>query len=219
MTSTATTNPATGDPSRYVLADDAPYLKNLAALWMIEPVLAAAIESLYPQPAYPLQISRDGMPTVAVPGRAGGEVLLHSRYRPADEAAKLAEASRPESCVFFYCYGFGLGYHIESLFDAASDEAIFCLLEPDLRLIRTALESRDLSRLIESCRLIFLTRLDKGELMVKLTPHAAMIGVGVGELLHPPSMEVAPEFHQQMRLWIEEFSSFSRTSLNTVVAQ
>ena len=211
------THPATSDPARYVLADDAPYLKNLAALWTIEPALANAIESLHPQPSYPIQQSKSGVPTVAVQNRAGAEVLLHSRYRPADEGTKLAEAAQPDKSVFFYCYGFGLGYHIESLFDAASDEAIFCVLEPDLRLLRTALESRDLSRLIESRRFIFLTRLDKGELMVKLTPHSAMIGVGVGELVHPASLEVAPEFHQQMRLWIEEFSSFSRTSLNTVV--
>ena len=210
-------NPAVSDPSRYILADDAPYLKNLAALWTVEPALAAAIESLHPQPIYPLQASKSGVPTASVTSRAGAEVLLHSRYRPVDEAAKLVEASKPESSVFFYCYGFGLGYHVEALFDAASDEAIFCLLEPDLRLLRTAMEARDLSRLIESRRFIYLTQLDKGELMVKLTPHSAMIGVGVGELVHPASLEVAPDFHQQMRQWIEEFASFSRTSLNTVV--
>jgi hypothetical protein len=208
---------AVSDPSRYVLPDDVPYLRNLAALWTIEPALAAAIESLHPTPGYDLQPSKSGVPTVSVPGPSGAEVLLHSRYRPIDEALKLVEAAQPDKSVFFYCYGFGLGYQVESLFDAASDEALFCVLEPDLRLIRTALESRDLSRLIESRRFIFLTRLDKGELMVKLTPHSAMIGVGVGELVHPASMEVAPEFHQQMRQWIEEFSSFSRTSLNTVV--
>ena len=195
-----------------------PYLRNLAALWTIEPALAAAVESLHPTPGYDLQPSNAAQ-TVSVPGpSAGVDVLLHSRYRPIDEAVRLVEAAGPDKSVFFYCYGFGLGYHVESLFDAASDEAIFCVLEPDLRLIRTALESRDLSRLIESRRFIYLTRLDKGELMVKLTPHSAMIGVGVGELVHPASMEILrPEFHQQMRQWIEDYSSFSRTSLNTVV--
>jgi len=33
-------------------------------------------------------------------------------------------------------FGFGLGYHVEQLFERASTEALFCIFEPDLALLR-----------------------------------------------------------------------------------
>jgi hypothetical protein len=63
----------------------------------------------------------------------------------------------------------------------------------------------------------FITKPDKSDLFVRLTPHAALISVGVESVVHPPSMQVAGEFHQQVQTWLAEFASFSRTSLNTLV--
>ena len=54
-------------------------------------------------------------------------------------------------------------------------------------------------------------------MLTRLTPQTALISVGVEQVVHPPSMQIAGEFHDQMRQWIEEFASFGRTSLNTVV--
>ncbi|HSZ57356.1 MAG TPA: 6-hydroxymethylpterin diphosphokinase MptE-like protein [Tepidisphaeraceae bacterium] len=207
----------TQDPYRYVLSDDAPLLKNLSALWTIDPNLAAAIEQLHPRNSYPVQGSKSGPPTVSVPTADGRMVLLHSRHEPVEEAKKLADALKFAGSVAFYIFGFGLGYHIEQLFEKSSDEAIFCIFEPDLLLLRTAFEHRDLSRLIESRRLMFFTKPDKADLLLRLTPHSALISVGAARIEHAASMQVAGEFHRQMQTWLDEFSSFSRTSLNTVV--
>jgi hypothetical protein len=208
---------AVRDPYRYVLAEDAPWLKNLAALWTTDPNLAAAIEQLHPRPTYPVQASKSGPPTVSVPAHGTRTIWLHSRYRPVEEANKFVEGLDVEGCVAFYIFGFGLGYHVERLFEKASSEAMFCIFEPDLLLLRTALEHRDLSRLIESRRLMFFSKPDKADLLLKLTPHSALISVGAARIEHPASLQAAGEFHRQMQTWLEEFSSFSRTSLNTVV--
>jgi hypothetical protein len=205
------------DPSRHVLPDDASYLKNLAALWTVDPTLADAIESLHPQEGYSVTPSRSGGPTVSVPTPDGRSVCLHSRYKPVEEARKLADSVDTKSNVFFYLFGFGLGYHVEAIFERAGKEAVFCIFEPDLRLLRTAFEHRDLSSLIESRRFMFFTRADKADLLVRLTPQSALIAVGAQHIEHPPSMEVAGEFHRQIRQLLEEFGSFSRTSLSTVV--
>jgi hypothetical protein len=46
---------ATGDIStRYVLPSDAPLLRNLAALWSLDPDLARRIEALHPDGPYPI---------------------------------------------------------------------------------------------------------------------------------------------------------------------
>jgi hypothetical protein len=205
------------DPYRYVLSDDAPLLKNLSALWTIDPNLAAAIEQLHPRASYCVQPSKSGPPTISVPTPDGRTVSLHSRYQPVDEAKKLVETIDVAGSVAFYVFGFGLGYHVDQLFEKSSSEAIFCIFEPDLLLLRTAFEHRDISALIESRRLMFFTRPDKADLLLRLTPHSALISVGAARVEHPASMQVAAEFHRQMQIWLDEFNSFSRTSLNTVV--
>ena len=203
--------------SRFVLAEDAPYLKNMAALWTADPALAQAIEATQGQPSYRVEASRSGPPTVSVPTPDGRTLYLHSKYDPAAEAVKLNESIDAGRNVAFYVFGFGLGYHVEQLFDRASEESLFAIFEPDLLLLRTAFECRDLSEMIESRRLMFFTQLDKSDLLARLTPQSALISIGVEQVVHPPSQQLAGAFHDQMRLWIEEFASFSRTSINTVV--
>jgi hypothetical protein len=199
------------------LADDAPLVKNLAALWTIDPALAEALELLHPRHSYAVQASKAGPPTVSVPAPGGRIVSLHSRYQPIDEARRLVESVEVIDRLAFYVFGFGLGYHVEQLFERAGNEAMLFVFEPDLLLLRTALECRDFSRLIESRRVYFFHRLDKGDLLTRLTPQTALISVGAEQVVHPPSMEVAGEFHRQYQVWIEEYASFGKTSLNTVV--
>jgi hypothetical protein len=158
------------DPSRqYVLDPAAPYLRNLAALWAVDPELARGIEALDDDAAYPVERSRDGEPTARVPTTDGRHVYVHSRYQPLVEAQRLVETVDTEACVAFYVHGMGLGYHVEQLFDRISREAIVCVLEPDLRMLRTAFEHRDLSRLIASRRVYFFTKPDRTALLAKLT--------------------------------------------------
>ena len=65
------------------------------------------------------------------------------------------------------------------LFDRAGAEAVLFVFEPDLLLLRTAFEHRDLSRLIESGRVHFFTQPDKADLLTRLTPHTALLSLGV----------------------------------------
>jgi len=208
---------ASSDAStRFVLPEDAPYLANLAALWVNDPGLAAKIEALPEPGGYPIEPSKSGPPTVALTTTQGRRLYLHSRFDPVAESANLTDTIEAGKAGYFVL-GFGLGYHAEALFERAGDEAIFCIFESDLRLLRTAMESRDLSRLLESRRLMFFTAPDKSELLNRLNPHTALFSVGVETVVHAPSQQVAGQFYQQVRIWLEEFSSFRQTSMNTLV--
>ncbi len=194
-----------------------PYLANLPALWAADPSLAAAVEAVPDDAPYPVEPARDGHPTVAVPSPAGGRVYLHSRHRPADEGARLvADVDATRSGVY-HVFGLGLGYHLETLFDRAGDEAVFLVFEPDLVLLRTTLERRDLSRLIDSRRVLFFTAADKGDLFVRLSPHTTMTTLGTTDVTHAPSVRRHPAFFRQVQGWLAEFASFARTNLNTAV--
>jgi hypothetical protein len=203
----------------YALPSDAPLVKNLAALWAADPILAAELEGLHPLEPYGVEPSKSGPPTVALApaDRGSGRILLHSRYEPIAEAGRLIQDVDAEGRFAFYVHGFGLGYHVEQLFERAGNESLILVFEPDLRLIWTAFAHRDYSRLIQSRRAQFFWRADKSEIFTRLTPHTALISVGVESVVHPPSLQVAGAFHEQVRQWLGEFASFTRTSMNTLV--
>src|SRR4051812_6810730 len=188
---------ATPDPSlRFVLADDAPIIANLAALWAHDPKLAAAIEALDATPSYRVEASKSGAPTVSIPTSDGTTIQLHSRYQPLEEAKRLIDPLPLGSCVMYHVHGFGLGYHVEQLFERASIETTICVIENELLLLRTAMELRDFSKLIQSNRLMFFWQADKSALFTRLMSQSAAIAMGFEKVDHAPSLQLAPEFHR-----------------------
>ena len=214
----ASSTPSDSDASRrHVLPAGAVLSRNLAALWALDAGLAARVEALHPREPYPAQPSKAGPPTVAVRLADGRSLSLHSRYDPVAEAERLVRGIDVADRVVFHVFGFGLGYHVEALRARASGEAIVCVYEPDLLMLRTALECRDLTGLLESRRVTFFTTPDKADLFTRLTPHAALATLGTVALDHPPSRQLHPEFHRQFQQWVGEFASYGRTSVNTLV--
>jgi hypothetical protein len=215
---------ASQDPStRYVLPADAPYLANLAALWQQQPGLARAIEAMDATPnSVVVEAAKSGVPTLGVRTGDGRVVQLHSKYNPVAEGQKLVEQTRLDGCVVFHVLGMGLGYHVETLFERASTESLVFVFEPDLGVLRAALERRDLSELIGSGRVYFFTAgekggADKSEIFTKLTPHCAMCSMGFEGVTHAASIGLHPEFFGEIQTWLAEFAAFARTSLNTLV--
>lgn len=207
------------DPDRrHLLPTDAPYLANLAALWAVDPKLAARIEAIPDGQCYATEPTRSGDVTAAVTTAAGRRVYLHSKYQPVEEARKLLDGIDFSRTFFFYIHGFGLGYLPQLVFEAASKESILCVFEDDLRLLKTAFFARDYSAMIRSRRLMLHTTPDKGELFVSLTPLAALASQGTATLIHAPTMQLRGEFQQLMKTWVEEFASYSATNITTLVA-
>jgi hypothetical protein len=208
---------ASTDASQQIPATQPDMLANLAALWATEPRLAEAVEALDEDGEYPTEPSRCGLPTVAVSTPDGRRVYLHSRHQPLDEAQRLIDPIEIEQKTTFHVLGLGLGYHLKLLFERASEEAIFCIFEPDLRMIRTALWHVDLSAAIRSNRLLWFWRGEKAEMFGRLAPHTAMISIGSQTVVHAPSLQLHERFFRSAQVWLEEFASFCRTSMNTLV--
>jgi hypothetical protein len=209
---------ATCDSSlRFVLPEESPYLANLAAVWAHDPKLAAAIEALDRTPSYRVEPSKSGVPTVAIPNDDGKSIYLHSRYQPLDEAKKLIDPLPLDECIAFHVHGFGLGYHIEQLFEQASEEAILCVIENDLLMLRTAFEQRDFVKLIRSNRVLFFWQLDKAALFSRLMSQSATVAMGFTKVAHAPSLQLQSEFHKQMQIWCDEFKDFTKTNISTLV--
>jgi hypothetical protein len=199
----------------YVLTAEAPYLANLAALWEVDRQLAAVIES--EDEVYPIEASKAGPMTVAAENQQGRKIFLHSRYDPLAEARKMVGHIKAETNYIFAVHGLGLGYHLQTLFDAASAESVFCVFEPDVKMIRTAMHAVDLSKLVDSRRVMFFSQANKGEIFTRLQTHLPMVVSGMESLEHRPSVQLQEEFHKQIRIWLGEFRDYAKTCIQTLV--
>ena len=202
---------------RFVLPTESVYLKNLSALWAVDPKLAAAIEATEGRPSHRCEPARSGDPTVSLPTVDGRTVCLHSKYEPRQEAIAQIEVIAVEERFVFFIMGFALGYLLDALAKRASVEAMFCIVEPDLLMLRTAFEQQDFSSLLESGRVLFFTQLDKADLFVRLSSHNGLLSVGCELIHHVPSRQMSPDFYKQMEIWIGELRDYSRTGLNTLI--
>ena len=198
----------------YVFPADAPYLANMAALWEVDRQLAAAVEA--DDAIYATEPSKAGPMTVAVESEQK-RIYLHSRYDPSAQAGKMVGHVNAEGNYIFAVHGMGLGYPLQALFNAASSESIFCLFEPDVKMIRTALRAHDLSALIESRRVMFFFRADKGEIFTRLQSQMPLVVSGMESLEHRSSVQLHEEFHAQIRIWLNEFRAYAKTSIQTLV--
>lgn len=205
---------------RFAMETGSVYVKNLAALWAADAGLARAIETLRPEESpntYTVEPSKSGPATLKVLTAEGRSLYLHSRFEPIDEATRLIEKVDVENIVAFHLHGFGLGYHAEQLFDRCGQDTLLCICESDLRVLQLAFEQRDLTRLIECPRVMWFWKQDKAELFSRLTPWQPSITMGFEKIDHAASLQIHPQFHEQLSTWIDEFKAYAHTSVTTLV--
>jgi hypothetical protein len=209
--------PTSAGPMRFVLPPDAPLLANLAALWAVNAELAAALEALGDDAAYPIETAKNGQPTLALPTADGQKIYLHSRFQPREEARKLIDPLLGKNKLIYHLLGLGLGHHLAALRESVGEETILCVFEPDLRMIWTAFCAIDFSDLMRGRRLMILWKEDKSDIFSNLTPQSALISLGAQVVTHGPSVKLRPRFFQQVEVWLDELASFIRTGMNTLV--
>jgi hypothetical protein len=193
------------------------FLHNMRALWRQDPQLAMHVDAVDDDERLELERTLSGHWTVRVPTPAGKRTYLHSRYRPIEEAEKLAKSVILEDKHCFVVLGFGLGYHVRALYERLRGDALIICTEPSIRLLSTALSCVDLADVIGSGRLVVLTDENKVRLHERLRPHSALIMLGAQFVRHAPSLQVAGDVHNGICSMITEFVTYSRMSLMTLV--
>ncbi len=125
--------------------------RNTAALSSAYPVLASQLQvAECAKSAIEIHRTPEGVPTAKYRGR-----WLHSSRAPQREAARVAADPALSAADCIICYGFGLGYHIEEI-AARQPDTPLVVLEPDLGVLRAALETRELQSVLASERLWLL---------------------------------------------------------------
>jgi len=203
------------------------YVGNIRALWEMRPYLAQQIDMVDEAEMIACQETRSGQLTCQMAGSAGEKIYLHSRYDPEREAARWADGvlesaekqQEENSGRLPMCYlvdGFGLGYHVEALFERLLGDAFIVVSERNMALLRTALAHRDYAEMLASGRLIFITKTDREEIFKKLQQHSTMMMLGV--VFTRSLQKVDNEFRAEVHKLIGEFASFMRSHMISLLA-
>jgi hypothetical protein len=194
------------------------FCKNMAALWRRDPQVAQKIDDLPVNLRLEVLPSRAGPPTAKYANPQGQHIFLHSRYDPLAEARKFADRIDCQDAYCFVVAGLGLGYHVSALFERLKGDAFIIVTEPDLVLIKTALELVDLSERILAGKLLLLTTTDVGQLHQRLEYYSTTMMMGLQLVGHPVSEQIAGQFHTRLRSMITDYTTYCRTGLMTLVS-
>lgn len=129
---------------------------NLEILAKRFPQLLSRLLSVEPTGKVQVYQARNGMETVALLNKAGQELSVHSRYNPQAEAERIAQSIPYEKIFLLIIYGLGLGYHIRAILPRLNKKCRLVVIEPDVELLRAALERVDLRDLL-AAEPLFLT--------------------------------------------------------------
>jgi hypothetical protein len=190
--------------------------KNLAALAKENYALAAAIETLSPDGNLTVTKAADGLPTLSVTGETGGNVWLHSRYKPAVEAKRLIERFPRNPLSTFLLLGFGLGYHARELFRTLPKESYLIILERDLAVVRAAFSNIDFSDMLADNRVMWWLGIRPDDVYPYLRGLVDMFFTAQAVIVpHPASMSAFPDFYGCVKKGIADFVRAGTTMMRT----
>ncbi len=159
------------------------FASNYETLAQQAPVLAERLRTMGSRERLEVLQSRAGAPVFRV-----GNITLHSLYDPQAEASQWA-TSIPDTTHPCVVLGFGNGYHLEGLHAGP-----VIVVEPDMGLLRKALEVRDLTAVLRHVEL--LCPETPQQVIDHLTQRFPTQDLTV--LVHRPSLRLHPTFFDEL---------------------
>ena len=85
------------------------------------------------------------------------DILLHSSHDPVNEGDRFAEASGIKGGDTVLLYGFGLGYHVDSILKAVGKDGNLLIIELNREILSAAFIERDISKMLSQSNLWIIT--------------------------------------------------------------
>ena len=121
-------------------------------------------------------------------------ILLHSSYDPEKEALRFAEKINPGARVCLY--GFGLGYHLNTILKKIGPDGCLLAIELNLEILAAALQLRDLTEILEDQRFRLIYGTDEIKVSHEINSEMGLISKGQSDslevLFHAPSFKCIP---------------------------
>jgi spore maturation protein CgeB len=165
------------------------------------------LETRPPSENVQLSVGQNGCNVVTVDG-----VLLHSRYDPQREAARLADAAGGSCNGTVIVYGVGLGYHLQEVLDRGAERLVVVEAREDVA--KVFLESANVQGR-DKCT-FFIGR-DPADI-AKDQAFVDAVGDTQEPFHHPPSVRLAAGYYDRLDAVLDRIRSGRRRRRITVVS-
>ncbi len=191
--------------------------RNLGVLMRGSPDACARVRLASPRPDARVISTDDGVAAIEI-ASAGGTIALCSRRRPLEEARQLMEPVDIAAAAIFVVAGFGAGYHVAELARRVGRAGLIVVFEPDVALLRTALENIEHSSWLGESNVAILTDPDDaGAMAAAVQGLEGLVALGVTVAPHPASearlAAVKKRFDETFNRVVEALTLTARTSL------
>lgn len=197
--------------------------RNLAALARCAPRAAEQIAKAEARSDAQWIDTPDGVPAlllseVIMTGPNAGAVVTRamcSKRQPLEEAKTLTHSISVAEHPVIVVNGFGAGYHVAELCRRMEQAGVIVVFEPDVGLLRAALERLDCTHWITRSNLVILTdSSDEGAISEAVKGLDPMLAMGVHLLDHPPSIA---RLGPQRAAFVDAFTAILRAVKMNVI--
>jgi len=195
------------------------YEKNIKALGKHHPDLVEVIESVeIDENKIKVLHAESGEPRILYKKDNGEEIYIHSADDPtkcADQAIDLLGKMDNEGIAVLF--GFGLGYFAEEVLKKFEKGHLLLVYEAIPALFRAALETRDLSDLLESEKVKVILGQDADDFSMLHSHHHLIINGKFWIVKHHPSVKLNEEAYDRFHKRLLEEKRLSDTGVGTVI--
>ncbi len=169
------------------------------------------LKSLADDPAYQIEMSKSGDPTLSVE-KDDGIILFHSKYHPKREAAKLIKAAVDEEPEVLIIGGIGLGYLVEealNLFQRC--EVVVC--DFDWHILKSLLENRPVTHLFSHPR-VHTVFADNPQALIEVMKPFQTTKIQL--ITHQPSYRLHPDYYDKLKSAVDHFQNTKEINVATL---
>ncbi len=198
------------------------FQRNLQVLQVVDADLAERLRAVRPAEIQWFESKQPGMHGAVVHlGDGSGSprrVTLASKFRPADEAAKLADGADLTQHATIVALGIGAGHHVAELARRLAGKGLLVIYEPDESLLAGLLHGVDCTAWLSASHVaLFAGSTTTASLTRRLENLQAFVGQGTQFLTHPAARHLHPEPLQQFAKAFTDFVSYCRTNVTTML--
>ncbi len=195
------------------------YERNIKALGKHHPDLVELIESVaIDEDKIKVLHADSGEPRILYKKDNGEEIYIHSADDPtkcADQAIDLLGKMEKEGVAVLF--GFGLGYFADEVLKKFEKGHLLLVYEATPALFRAALETRDLSDLLESEKVKVILGQDADDFSMLHSHHHLIINGKFWIVKHHPSVKLNEEAYDRFHKRLLEEKRLSDTGVGTAI--
>ncbi len=188
------------------------YEESIKRIRNSNPVLFSTLETTGKSEIISVVDSRDGE-KVPVIEKNNSKILIHSKFDPQKEAARMISEVDTSEFDLFVVFGFGFAYHIEELLKRIGSDATVLVLEKDPAIIKEAMISRDLADLLDDGRLKIIANPDEEKISDTLKGRSSH---RVSVVIHRGSFQLDPAYYSNLNRVINSYLSTKEVNIATL---